>query len=230
MVSNLSHRCRKCGAQVEGHATASGGWHVPNRCPICAAQRNQGADHPGWKGGRHLNSEGYVAVRTGTRHYDLEHRLVWTEAHGPIPDGYIIHHKNRDRTDNRLENLQMLPQGLHRRGHRGDRWARAYDECQGCGTTERAHAARGLCQPCYWRSRHPEPMLVAEDLTGKQWSRTHAACIDCGRTDRPHNGKGRCSRCSIRHWHQEHERRYQNSTDLRGAGTGSSAQPGVRTV
>ena len=218
MVSNLSHRCKKCSAPVEGHTTASGGWHVPQRCASCAKLRNKAAEHPGWKGGRHTNSEGYIAVRTGTRQYALEHRLVWIAAHGPIPDGYIIHHKNRDRTDNRLENLEMLPQGLHRRGHKGDRWARAYDHCQSCGGNQRPHAAHGLCQPCYWHSRQKNvnPAL-ARSKPSHRWSRAYDACIDCGRTDHPHNGKGRCSRCSIRYWHQEHERQYQS-------------QPGVSTV
>jgi len=30
-------------------------------------------------------------------------------------------------------------------------WAREYDRCQECGTTERPHYARGLCERCYHR-------------------------------------------------------------------------------
>ena len=31
------------------------------------------------------------------------------------------------------------------------RWSRLYDECQGCGTTERRHCSKGLCNACYLR-------------------------------------------------------------------------------
>lgn len=31
----------------------------------------------------------------------------------------------------------------------GDRWSLEYDRCQGCGTTERPHKARGYCWKCY---------------------------------------------------------------------------------
>jgi len=47
----------------------------------------------------------------------LEHRWVWTQAHGPIPDGYVIHHINHDSRDNRLENLELMEQNEHKRHH-----------------------------------------------------------------------------------------------------------------
>lgn len=37
------------------------------------------------------------------------------------------------------------------------RWAFAHDRCVACGTTEKAHAARGLCQECYDRDRNGNP-------------------------------------------------------------------------
>lgn len=45
------------------------------------------------------------------------HRLVWEEAHGPIPNGHHIHHKSGDKTDNRLENLELLSHGEHSAEH-----------------------------------------------------------------------------------------------------------------
>lgn len=46
------------------------------------------------------------------------HREVWAHEHGPIPEGYEVHHKNEDKGDNRLENLECLPLFVHRSAHK----------------------------------------------------------------------------------------------------------------
>lgn len=38
----------------------------------------------------------------------LVHRLVWIAFNGPIPDGYECNHINEDKTDCRLENLNLM--------------------------------------------------------------------------------------------------------------------------
>ena len=47
-----------------------------------------------------------------------EHRKVWQDANGPIPPGHVVHHRNGDGLDNRLENLEIQPQGYHIARHR----------------------------------------------------------------------------------------------------------------
>ena len=48
----------------------------------------------------------------------LEHRLKWYEAKGPFSIKAIIHHKNGQRDDNRIQNLAyMASRGDHARSH-----------------------------------------------------------------------------------------------------------------
>ena len=49
------------------------------------------------------------------------HREVWMAAYGPIPKGYHVHHKNGDKTDNRLENLELITHGEHSSRHMAEK-------------------------------------------------------------------------------------------------------------
>lgn len=74
--------------------------------------------------GTWVNPQGYVMrlvkVAPGKWAQRMEHRLVWEDAHGPIPDGAVIHHANHDRTDNRLANLVLCATDAeHHRAHHG---------------------------------------------------------------------------------------------------------------
>ena len=48
----------------------------------------------------------------------MNYRLLWEQAHGPIPDGHVIHHINGDRSDNRIENLRCMTASEHASFHR----------------------------------------------------------------------------------------------------------------
>lgn len=56
-----------------------------------------------------------VTTVGGTR--DGEHRHVWRQANGPIPRGFVVHHRNEDKTDNRLDNLELMTRAEHARLH-----------------------------------------------------------------------------------------------------------------
>jgi len=67
----------------------------------------------------------------------------------------VVHHKDgsgrgSSTHNNALSNLVSLCRACHQREHRLlDRWARDFERCQECGTTERRHNAKGLCWKCY---------------------------------------------------------------------------------
>ena len=52
---------------------------------------------------------GYLTINHGRRgFYMLAHRVIWESVHGPIPDGIQINHINGIKTDNRIENLELV--------------------------------------------------------------------------------------------------------------------------
>ena len=81
------------------------------------------ASPPGTKRANHW---GYIQIRIAGKHlgkkaWPFEHRLVWESVHGPIPDGVFIHHLNRDKADNRLENLARVENNSeHHREYHAD--------------------------------------------------------------------------------------------------------------
>ena len=88
----------------------------------------RGSRHPRWNDGRMLSEHGYVKVRVGVEHpladpngYAYEHQMVWTAARGPVPPGRVLHHANSEKTDNRLENLEILTRGEHATEHNAAR-------------------------------------------------------------------------------------------------------------
>lgn len=73
-----------------------------------------------WKGGRKINKKGHVLIlRKGhpladKNGYVLEHRYVMCEYLGRIlRSDEIVHHKNGKKTDNRIENLEIMTNAEH---------------------------------------------------------------------------------------------------------------------
>jgi len=58
-----------------------------------------------------------VEVKTGPRQWTLEYRVIWIAAHGTIPHGFVIHHRDNDCTNNDLSNLELKENGKHVSDH-----------------------------------------------------------------------------------------------------------------
>lgn len=69
--------------------------------------------------------------------YAYEHHVIWWRATGTLPPvGYVIHHKNENTRDNRLENLELKTSPKHSSDHGKAR--RVPDESVTCAWCHRS--------------------------------------------------------------------------------------------
>lgn len=60
------------------------------------------------------------------------HRRVWQHHHGEIPEGFHVHHRDEDTSNNEISNLELLAHGDHIRHHQAGR----------CSQNKREHLDR----------------------------------------------------------------------------------------
>lgn len=72
---------------------------------------------------------GYYVNRTKERTL-LAHRWVWTNNFGEIPRGMDIHHKDGDKSNNVIDNLEILSRSDHRKEHWKDKNLKKISENQ----------------------------------------------------------------------------------------------------
>jgi len=100
---------------------------IPSEREVVRPERGfkSASKNPRWRTDRMTDSQGYIKVRVGKIHpladpygYCYEHTLVIVSAlKRRLGKGEVVHHKNGDRTDNRLENLEVMTDVEHGRLH-----------------------------------------------------------------------------------------------------------------
>ena len=85
---------------------------------------NRGSSNCNYKGGRTIDSYGYVKILSpnhpfkDSKGYVKEHRLVMEQHLGRyLTKDEIVHHINEDKQDNRVENLQLTDRTKHQNHH-----------------------------------------------------------------------------------------------------------------
>jgi hypothetical protein len=105
-----------------------------------------------------MDKDGYIIIR-GKK----QHRLVMEQHIGrALGDREIVHHKNGNTSDNRLENLEIMGWGIHSKLHRTK--PKTECTCLVCGrvfqrqTWEVEHHPRTFCsRECYKKGAHLTP-------------------------------------------------------------------------
>ena len=57
---------------------------------------------------RDKSGKAYKYIRVALGHWELYHRVIWEQAHGPIPEGMLVVFKDGDSMNCELDNLEMI--------------------------------------------------------------------------------------------------------------------------
>ena len=110
----------------EFHVSQAWVGRVLRKQGVISRRTVRGIEHGNWKGGKTLSPGGYIEVRVcpespywqmaNMMGYVLEHRLVMAQhLDRCLTPKETVHHRNGDKTDNRLDNLE-LRNGRHGTG------------------------------------------------------------------------------------------------------------------
>lgn len=123
-MPKVAYHCAKCGKEIFRWPN---GVKDPNNlfCPggcSNSVKGRPGAANGNWKGGRFVRSDGYVGINVGGGKHRLEHDLIM-EAHigRRLTPDENVHHLNENRSDNRLENLELTTRARHISEHHPSR-------------------------------------------------------------------------------------------------------------
>ena len=64
--------------------------------------------------------DGYLVVTLWNKEKKV-HRLIWEKENGKIPEGLIVHHKDGNKLNNSIENLELLTRNEHSKLHNKER-------------------------------------------------------------------------------------------------------------
>lgn len=121
----------------------------------------------------------YFMATNGSREY--LHRAIYVHHHGPIPDGWHVHHRDHDPLNNDPDNLVAMSPSAHAELH-GRNLPAHLVECAGCGQQFTGHRdwAKWCSPACKERTRRAEGLAYVRPRIGP-WRETRS-CEECDTT------------------------------------------------
>lgn len=75
----------------------------------------------------YLANNGYYTLSSKEYYKKLLHRVIWEDNYGEIPKGYVVHHKDEDKLNNDIENLELMSLKEHgSMHHKGKKLSREH--------------------------------------------------------------------------------------------------------
>lgn len=112
----------------------------------------------------HLTKAGYRRLYdAGQKRLRFEHDLVWEARNGEIPEGKEIHHKDGDKLNNHINNLQLVDDLTQKRIHSGCKlidgiWYKPCKKCNVYNSVDKYYQVKrsggqniyvfSICKPC----------------------------------------------------------------------------------
>lgn len=123
------------------------------------------------------NRSGYVRITVEGKRVK-KHRWVWEQHNGPIPEGFVIHHKDGNIFNNDITNLELLPDGKHRSHHNNESKS-LLSEAGRKGGLKRRKVGPGGTSWCWSCQR----FLTVESFTKARhtWNGLDQLCRECKR-------------------------------------------------
>lgn len=63
-----------------------------------------------------IHPSGHVVIVKNKKMYSL-HRYIWEKVHGKISEGFVIHHKDGNPQNNKIDNLELMSFSEHSKRH-----------------------------------------------------------------------------------------------------------------
>lgn len=155
---------------------------------------------------QHFNGEAFwLCGKYYQRRGRRLHRVVWEFHNGPVPAGFHVHHKDGDRANNDISNLELLPASEHLRHHQSTPEAREYQKMHIERIRPAAAEWHGSDKGRDWHSERGK-------LNGKLPPRFPFVCEECGKQGLAKvRTKRMCGQaCWQKHFRRENPDYYKN--------------------
>jgi hypothetical protein len=158
----------------------------------CAGKNRVGEKSTTYKHG--ISTQGYRCIHADGRRI-LEHRHVMSQHLGRfLKSNEIVHHKDENKLNNNLDNLELVTRSSHRAKHSPFR-SETHKQCRGCGSIK----PRSEFHPKHSEGRDPHrPRCKKCEAKPKKPPHVRPTCTRCGAPPSKHKAKGLCCNCHQR--------------------------------